>query len=451
MTSGESLQLGRYKILEQLGAGNYAVVYKAQDELLGRIVALKVLKDEFSGDQELVQRFIREARAMANLMHPHIAWVLDMGQVDGKHFLAMRYIDGISLDQAILRQGKLPWSEAIKITGEIGEALDFAHSKGIIHRDVKPKNIILGQKDGAVLTDFGFVKATYDSSFLTGTGAIIGTPQYIPPEIWRNEPATPASDQYSLACVFVEMLEGRPLFEGKGLDVIMRKHLKSPDIWDTWSSGVPADIEATIRRALAQDPCDRFPDNKSFVTALSQTSEIEKTMIQPRRASAEEPVDIKTGVLAPPVSQPITPVEMLPPTAQQIQELRNDDQLATLKLDQAEQRPKGGFFKRFQKAVTPSKPPLGMRLPAGEIITLDKDGQITIGRGEGCEVVIESLGVSRQHACIVISNGIVTIDDLNSRNGTFVNNKRIEKTVKLNGGEKISLGKNVTLEVIVIK
>lgn len=450
MTSGKLIQLGRYKIIEPVGTGNYAVVYKAQDELLDRVVALKVLKDEVSSDDQLVKRFTREARAMANLIHAHIALVLDMGQIDGKFFLAMRFVEGIPLDQVILQRGKLPWAEAMKIIGEIGDALDYAHAHGIIHRDVKPKNIIISQKEGSVLTDFGFVKAVNDASFLTNTDAIIGTPQYIPPEIWRNEPAGPASDQYSLACVFIEMVEGRQLFDGKRLDVIMRQHLNSTDVWDTWSSGIPGGAEAVLRKALAQRPADRFPDIKSFVTCLSRCVETDKTTVQARPTNLFGPKDIKETLIPDSPSQPVTPLDLAAPSTRDIHTSSEKSESTRQKVPT--EPVKEGFFKRLQRAVTPDKPILGLLLPSNEIFPLGyEDGKTLIGRGESCDLIIESLGVSRQHALITVSNGVVTIEDLGSRNGTLVNNKRVTKPVKITGGEKISLGKNITLEVVIVK
>lgn len=141
---------------------------------------------------------------------------------------------------------------------ELGSALDYAHLKEVVHRDVKPNNIIISPIDGAVLTDFGLVKASIDVSFQTKADMIIGTPEYIPPEIWNGESATPATDQYALACVFVEMLSGKPLFSGTRLDEIISKHLEPTSLKDTWPGDIPPGAELVLRKALATYPLERY-------------------------------------------------------------------------------------------------------------------------------------------------------------------------------------------------
>ncbi|MBL6966358.1 MAG: SUMF1/EgtB/PvdO family nonheme iron enzyme [Anaerolineales bacterium] len=249
----EIQQLGRYQIESLLGSGAYAEVYKATDTALERVVALKILKPALLADSDAFNRFVQEAKTLANLMHPHIAWVWDLGAADGRYFIAMRYVDGLSLDQVLEKRSALPWDEALLITRQIAEALHFAHQKGLVHRDVKPQNIIISQTDGAVLTDFGLVKAMESSGMSTRTGAIIGTPQYIPPEVWQGQPSDPRNDQYALACVIVEMLTGDVLFDGPTPPAIMLKHFQPLELPQKWPDGVPSGIEDVLHGALVQD------------------------------------------------------------------------------------------------------------------------------------------------------------------------------------------------------
>lgn len=264
----ELTQLGRYKIETHLGSGAYADVYRAIDTALNRTVALKVLKAAYIADQEAFLRFVQEAQVAAALFHPHIATVLDIGQAEGYHFLAMRFVDGASLDRLIQQRGPLPWAVTWQIIEQIGSALQFAHSKGLVHRDIKPQNIILSDSEGAVLTDFGLVKALMSSGMQTRSGTMIGTPQYMAPEIWRGQPAVPATDQYALACVLVELLTGTAVFEAPTPPAVMLKHFQPLEFPSSWLAGTPDSLEPALRKALNQEAGDRFESISAFVNAL---------------------------------------------------------------------------------------------------------------------------------------------------------------------------------------
>ena len=259
--------LGRYKIEAFLGKGAFADVYKGTDTMLKRVVALKVLKPVLMADEEAFARFTREAQVLASLVHPRIAWVWDMGEADGRYFIAMRYVDGKSLDKVLAERGALGWEEVLKITEQVAEALEFAHQQGLVHRDVKPQNILLSEKEGAVLTDFGLVKALL-SSGMTGTGSHLGTPQYMAPELWDGKEASLASDQYALACLIAEMLTGNMLFDGN-TPAVIRKHLMDQP---TLSSGLPEHVKGSLRRALSKAPAERFENIRALVDALKVTT-----------------------------------------------------------------------------------------------------------------------------------------------------------------------------------
>ena len=185
--------LGKYEIIAELGEGATAFVYHARDTHLNREVALKVLKPALVADGTAFERFVQEAQAAANLFHPHIAMVLDMEEADGRYYIAMRYIPGKSLDK-ILEERAFTWDETLTLSEQVGEALDYAHNQGFIHRDIKPSNIILDLEGNYWVTDFGLTKAMMSTGLTSHSGAVLGTPAYIAPEIWQGEEAVPATD-----------------------------------------------------------------------------------------------------------------------------------------------------------------------------------------------------------------------------------------------------------------
>jgi len=237
-------RLGRYVIEEQLGEGSFAFVYRARDEDLHRWVALKVLKPVWMADPNAIDRFKREARTMARLdKNPHIAIVYEVGEDQGQVFLAQLLVDGETLTKRLLR-GPLDWSEVLDILRPVVSALDYAHSQGVIHRDVKPTNILLDKTGKTYLGDFGLVRAAESSDTISASvsGGVIGTASYIPPEVWDAKQPTPASDVYALSCVIFEMLTGQVLFEGSSMMQVMRKHDKGPQFPDSWPEGIPSGV-----------------------------------------------------------------------------------------------------------------------------------------------------------------------------------------------------------------
>lgn len=200
--------LGKYELLERIGQGGYGIVYKAQDVVLNVVRAVKVLHPALMAATEFVARFRQEAQMAAGLEHPHIVPVYDLGEDQGSFYLAMKYMPGASLKDRIAQNGRLPFADALEITRQIASTLDFAHGRALIHRDVKPGNILFDANGSARLADFGFAKALFvsGSASLSVSGGMVGTPAYIAPEVWSGRGATPASDLYSLACIFYEMI-----------------------------------------------------------------------------------------------------------------------------------------------------------------------------------------------------------------------------------------------------
>ena len=291
------MQFGNYMLIEEIGSGGFGTVYKAEDNI-GRIVAIKVLKPSYGGDPATIERFRREAQAAGELFHENIATIIEFGETEGRFYLVMRYVDGLPLNSLIDREGRLPWNQALKIIQDIGAALEYAHKRGFVHRDIKPANILVGETEGAVLTDFGLVRAA-EAIGLTSTGVTMGTPNYIAPEIWEGEDVSSATDVYSLACVMFEMLTGTKLFDGETTPKIMKQHvMEGPQLPDQWSEGIPVNLNTILCKGLAIDRTQRYDQVSDFVTALKtgtiskESSDAPKQTPKPQRKStliAEKP------------------------------------------------------------------------------------------------------------------------------------------------------------------
>jgi serine/threonine-protein kinase len=264
--------LGKYKIVEELGWGGMAVVYRGYDTALGRDVAIKVLLPHLAADDEFVRRFWREAEAAARLSHPNIVTIHDVGQEGGLYYFVMSYLSGRPLSKIIAARGSLPLKEAIAIAGQIAAALDHIHGRGLIHRDVKPANIIVDDSGRAVLTDFGIVRAV-EGVQLTAAGMPLGTPETMAPEQASGERATPASDIYSLGIVVYEMLAGESPFRATTPIGMLMKHIdEPPPPRDQKNPAVSAAVAQVVGWALRKDPQQRPAGASQFVTLLQQAA-----------------------------------------------------------------------------------------------------------------------------------------------------------------------------------
>ena len=255
--------LGQYRILEEIGRGGMAVVYKAYQPALDRTVAMKVLPPELSLDYQFVQRFAREARSATKLTHPHIVTIHELDQTEGNHFIVMEYVDGPSMADLLMREGALPPPQAAQILAQVGSALDYAHRQAFVHRDIKPANILLGPGETAKLTDFGIVKAA-DGTSLTRTGTLLGTPAYMSPEQARGTTITRSTDVYSLGVVAYEMLSGRVPFTGDTAAVLHAHAYDPPDL-----AVLPPVVQQVVGGALEKDPEKRFQSAGAFSHALT--------------------------------------------------------------------------------------------------------------------------------------------------------------------------------------
>src|SRR5919197_1534804 len=248
---------GRYRIIRKLGTGGMANVYLAEDEELGRRVAIKVLDERHTQDEQFVERFRREAKNAAALSHPNIVSIYDRGQSNGTYYIAMEYLEGKTLKELLVTRGPTPIRVAVDYTRQILAALGFAHRHGIVHRDIKPHNAIVGPDGRVKVTDFGIARS--GTSQMTETGSIIGTAQYLSPEQARGAPVSPSSDLYSVGIVLYEMLTGAVPFTGDTPLEIAMKHLSTvPDPPSAKRHEVPRDLDLIVLRALAKRPDERY-------------------------------------------------------------------------------------------------------------------------------------------------------------------------------------------------
>ncbi|MFC4076453.1 Stk1 family PASTA domain-containing Ser/Thr kinase [Salinithrix halophila] len=255
---------GRYEVISRVGGGGMAVVYKARDVLLNRYVAIKVLNESLSNDSEFVRRFSREAQAAASLSHPNIVGVFDVGQENHTHYIVMEYIEGPTLKEYIQQYSPLTPEEIISIASQICDALAYSHENQIIHRDVKPHNILLGYNGRAKVTDFGIARAT-SSSTITQAGSVMGSVHYFSPEQARGGVIGEKSDIYSLGVVLYEMVTGELPFDGDSAISIAMKHLQEPAVDPAkLNPNVPRSIHNIILRALEKNPDDRYESARAM-------------------------------------------------------------------------------------------------------------------------------------------------------------------------------------------
>ncbi len=257
--SREGSQFGPYRLLRLLGRGGMGEVYEAEDIRKRRVVALKLISEQFSGNSEFRARMQREADAAGRLTEPHVVPIHDYGEIDGKLYLEMRLIDGTDLATLIKRSGALSPPRAVAIVRQIGAALDAAHSSGVTHRDIKPENILVTEDDFAYLVDFGIARATTDPG-LTQAGTAMGTFNYMAPERFSGDGVTYRADVYSLGCVLAECLTGSPPYPGGTIERVIVAHLTEPPPRPSQlrPGRVPVGLDQVIARGMAKNPNDRY-------------------------------------------------------------------------------------------------------------------------------------------------------------------------------------------------
>src|SRR5213595_24254 len=298
-----------------------ANVYLAEDQELGRGVAIKILNDRHANDEQFVERFRREAKNAAALSHPNVVSIYDRGDAEGTYYIAMVYIDGRSLKELIVSRGPAPVNVAIEYARQILQALRFAHRHGIVHRDIKPHNVLVDGDGRVKVTDFGIARA--GTSQMTEAGSIVGTAQYLSPEQAKGGDVDPRSDLYSLGVVLYELLTGKTPFEGETPVEIAMKHLSNaPKPPSKLRPDIPSELDMVVLRALAKSPDDRYQSADEMEADLervargarvSATTSDTATQVLRRPAAAAAAAASATAatMIAPPAS---TPAAAVPPT-----------------------------------------------------------------------------------------------------------------------------------------
>lgn len=377
----------RYKLIDERGRGSFATVYIVRDLEDNRIYALKVMHLELSGDGELLARFQREAHILLNLSDPHIVRIFDYGNDNNMYYIVMDYIDGQSLKYYMIHQGPLEALCAINYARQITEGLDTAYKQGVVHRDIKPQNILINSKDMVKITDFGLARGQ-DTVTLTQSNVFMGTAYYISPEQAESgRSADTRSDLYSVATVLFEMLGGRPPYEGETAVDIVIKHMNEPiPSLCRLRPDLPDEVDTFIQKALAKSPANRFASPQEFNAALDHLSQI-LSQRNPSQEGKRKPGRERGEALPPP-----------PPTLE-------------------------------ARVVI---------LSSGHIIPLKGDLMV-VGRQDPTlgiypEINLADKTVGRRHAYLRHQRGSYTVEDLNALNKTRLNGVTLtpheERTLK---------------------
>src|SRR3954466_13937396 len=300
---------GRYRLDAQIGAGGMSTVYKAFDLTLERPVAVKLMHREIASDSDQLERFRREARSVAQLSHPHIVGVIDAGEEDGRPYIVFEYVEGETLKDRIRRMGRLPIDEAIAYAIEIARALGAAHARAIVHRDIKPQNVLVDEEGSAKVTDFGIARSLEEEG-LTADGRVLGTTDYVSPEQALGHLVTGQSDIYSLGVVLFEMLVGDVPFRGDNQVAVAMKHVREelPDV-QLRRPEVSSALAAVVDTATAKDLAQRYQDDAELISDLEDVLGIE-TQRSPNQATGEATAVLKT---LPPSSRQRVPWRVLHP------------------------------------------------------------------------------------------------------------------------------------------
>ncbi len=304
-------QIASYQMIEEIGRGGMAVVYRARDVRLGRWVALKVLGEDLARDDAFRRRFIRESRAAAAVDHPNIIPIFDAGKAGGVLFIAMRYVGGQDVHSLLNRAGPLPAARAVGIVAQVAAALDAAHACGLVHRDVKPANMLLGglaedgSEDHVYLSDFGISKTSQATTNLTLTGQVLGTLNYLAPEQIEGRTVDGRADAYSLACAAFEMLAGAPPFRrDQSLAVMWAQLSAPPPALTSQRPDLPAAVDQVMFRALAKAPEDRYPSCRAFAAALQEACGVSAADLPARSAAQALAGAPGSGAVSPVLDQP---------------------------------------------------------------------------------------------------------------------------------------------------
>ena len=460
--------LGQFRIVERIGAGGMATVFKAYQPNLDRYVAIKVLPAYHARDPIFVKRFVQEARAVAKLVHPNILQIHDFGEQDNITYIVMEYVEGGTLKDRLKRPIAVP--EAVDYMIQAAEGLNCAHNNGIVHRDVKPANMLL-RKDGyLLLSDFGIAKILEGTTNLTRVGTGIGTPQYMSPEQGTGQAVDRRSDIYSLGIVLFHCLAGRVPFTAENPLTITVKHLNDPlPVEMLRMAGIPSPIEQVVVKMAAKAPQDRYQTTDELIAALTEALTASQLSIpsrwRPGMSSAMPQLDVRGSGVVPQI--PVSAVEGqgVPVRGVSSQSLvfNNQQPVVTLPCFRCgASNPSTRLFctscgdelsdKRaiHDRYLGPNGRPVLARLtiqngPMGGHSYRFHQVVTTIGRTNGNDLIIQGRTVSRRHARLFFDNGRWYLEDLQSANGTLVNNVRVYQPVVLNDGDVINFGDEIVV------
>lgn len=277
--AGQENTIGKYRYIEQIGRGGFATVYRAKNIKLGNEVVLKIMDSVLAEDENFVRRFEHEAQEMVQLDHPNIVRITDLDKIENKLFIVMEYVPGKNLRDVIQQEGLLPLEKVVTIISQIGKALDYAYTRKLIHRDVKPANILIRDDGVAKLTDFGIAKAL-ESTQMTRTGTMLGTPAYMSPEQTRGVPLDGRSDLYSLGVVLFELVTGKPPFEGDTASMLYKQVHEAPPTPSQIATRAKGPLEPILIKALAKNPDERYQTGSELATALENAiKELQQTVL----------------------------------------------------------------------------------------------------------------------------------------------------------------------------
>lgn len=478
MNSLVGKSLGQFRIVERIGAGGMATVFKAYQPVLDRYVAVKVLPDYHARDPIFKERFLREARAVARLDHPNIVQIYLFGEEENITYIVMQYVDGGTLKDKLRQSGALTPAEAVKFIIQAAEGLGAAHEHGIIHRDVKPANMLLRKDGHLLLSDFGIVKILEGTTNLTRVGTGIGTPQYMSPEQGTGQAVDASSDIYSLGIVLFHCLTGRVPFNADSPLTITVKHLNEPlPVVLLRQANVPQPIEQVIVKMTAKVPGERYQSTASFITELLRAAVAARIPLpwpmlqslgadalaavqpQPQPQIQQPPVQGQVGMGGSVIGQPQPQQQQQPPQGGQ--------SMITVSCFRClAQNPSDRLFctscgyeladrkAAADRVMGPNGRPILARFQmqngplAGRSFRFHQE-LTTIGRTNGNDLIISGRTVSRRHAKLWFDapSGRWYLADIQSANGTFVNNVRLQpnQAVPLNDGDILNFGDEIVL------
>jgi len=404
---------GRYKLIDELGRGSFATVYIARDTKTNRIYAMKVMHFELSEDGDLLARFNREAHILLTLSDPHIVRIFEKEDENDLHYILMDYIDGQNLKYHTLTHGQMEAARALDYAHQIAEGLDTAYKHGVVHRDIKPQNIVINSKDVVKITDFGLARSR-ETVTLTQSNVFMGTAYYIPPEQAESgRSADTRSDLYSLATVLFEMLTGHPPFEGDTAVDIVVKHMneKVPSICRL-RPDLPPEMDLFMQKAMAKSPADRYGTPQEFISAIEQLQQRVPPM-QAERQETGERAPIANNGYEPQGAREPQPGRAQGPSGGQVGQ------------PSGAQAAKG---ERILAANTPAAPQRQARLlvlSSNQAIPLTGELMV-VGRHDPVlgiypEINLADKTVGRRHAYLRYQNGQYTVEDLNALNKTRLN------------------------------